>query len=80
MTEIASLKISVDARDATSATTALDKMVPAAGKAEKSVEKLSTASKEFGKVIGGLAAALAGGVFFQAVIRNTIESERSGSA
>lgn len=75
MTEIASLKISVDARDATSATTALDKMVPAAGKAEKSVDKLSTASKEFGKVIGGLAAALAGGVFFQAVIRNTIESE-----
>lgn len=75
MTEIASLKISVDARDATSATTALDKMVPAAGKAEKSVGKLSTASKEFGKVIGGLAAALAGGAFFQAVIRNTIESE-----
>lgn len=75
MTEIASLKISVDARDAASATTALDKMVPAAGKAEKSVDKLSTASKEFGKVIGGLAAALAGGVFFQAVIRNTIESE-----
>lgn len=75
MTEIASLKISVDARDATSATTALDKMAPAAGKAEKSVDKLSTASKEFGKVIGGLAAALAGGVFFQAVIRNTIESE-----
>lgn len=75
MTEIASLKISVDARDATSATTALDKMVPAAGKAEKSVDKLSTASKEFGKVIGGLAAALAGGAFFQAVIRNTIESE-----
>ena len=75
MTEIASLKISVDARDATSAATAMSKMAPEAAKAEKAVGKLSTASKEFGKVIGGLAAALAGGVFFQAVIRNTIESE-----
>lgn len=75
MTEIASLKISVDARDATSAATAMSKMAPEAAKAEKAVGKLSTASKEFGSVIGGLAAALAGGVFFQAVIRNTIESE-----
>lgn len=75
MTEIASLQIRVDALEAKAATDAMNKMVPAAGKAEKSVDKLSTASKEFGKVIGGLAAALAGGVFFQAVIRNTIESE-----
>lgn len=75
MTEIASLKISVDARDATSAAAAMSKMAPEAAKAEKAVGKLSTASKEFGSVIGGLAAALAGGVFFQAVIRNTIESE-----
>lgn len=75
MTEIASLQIRVDALEAKAATDAMNKMVPAAGKAEKSVDKLSTASKEFGKVIGGLASALAGGVFFQAVIRNTIESE-----
>lgn len=75
MTEIASLKISVDARDATSAAKEMAKMTPEAAKAEKAVGKLSTASKEFGSVIGGLAAALAGGVFFQAVIRNTIESE-----
>lgn len=73
--EIASLKIRVDALEAKAAADAMDKMVPAAGKAEKAVGKLSTASKEFGSVIGGLAAALAGGVFFQAVIRNTIESE-----
>lgn len=75
MTEIASLKISVDARDATSAAKEMAKMTPEAAKAEKAVGKLSTASKEFGSVIGDLAAALAGGVFFQAVIRNTIESE-----
>ena len=75
MTEIASLKISVDARDAASAAKEMAKMAPEAAKAEKAVGKLSTASREFGSVIGGLAAALAGGVFFQAVIRNTIESE-----
>jgi len=75
MTEIASLKISVDERDATAATKEVAKIAPEAAKAEKSVEKLSTASKQFGKVIGGLAATLAGGAFFQAVIRNTTESE-----
>ena len=77
MTEIASLKISVDARDAASAAKEMAKMAPEAAKAEKAVGKLSTASKEFGSVIGGLAAALAGGAFFQAVVRNTIESENA---
>ena len=75
MTEIASLQIRVDALEAKAATDALNEMAPAAGKAEKSVAKLSTASDEFGKVIGKVAATLAGGAFFQAVIANTIESE-----
>jgi len=77
MTEIASLQIRVDALEAKAATDALNKMAPAAGKAEKSVAKLSTASDEFGKVIGKVAATLAGGAFFQAVIRNTTESENA---
>lgn len=52
MTEIASLKIRVDALDAKAATDALNKMAPAAGKAEKSVKGVSSASSALNKVLG----------------------------
>lgn len=52
MTEIASLKIRVDALEAKAATDALNKMAPAAGKAEKSVKGVSSASSALNKVLG----------------------------
>ncbi|MGL4517069.1 MAG: tape measure protein [Shewanella sp.] len=52
MTEIASLKIRVDALEAKAAADALSKMVPAAGRAQKAVLGVSSASNALNKVLG----------------------------
>lgn len=66
MTEIASLKISVDAREAKSATDALGQMVPAASKAQKAVGGVSTASGALNKVLGITAGLLSAREILQA--------------
>lgn len=52
MTEIASLKIRVDALEARVATDAMKKMVPAASKVERSIAGVTSASAALNKVIG----------------------------
>lgn len=52
MTEIASLKIRVDALEAKAATDAMNKMAPAAGKAQKAVGGVASASGALNKVLG----------------------------
>ena len=66
MTEIASLKIRVDALEAKAATDALNKMSPAAGKAEKSVKGVSSASSALNKVLGVTAGLLSARQILQA--------------
>ena len=66
MTEIASLKIRVDALEAKAATDALNKMSPAAGKAEKSVKGVSSASSALNKVLGITAGLLSARQILQA--------------
>lgn len=68
MTETASLVIAVDAKGVKTATDDLKKLGGVSKDAESRV-------KSFGTAVGSLAAAFAGGAFFQSVIANTIESE-----
>lgn len=68
MTETASLVIAVDAKGVKTATDDLKKLGGVSKDAESRV-------KSFGTAVGSLAAAFAGGAFFQSVIASTIESE-----
>jgi hypothetical protein len=70
MTELASLVVSVSNKGVQATTDSLKKLSTQAGATEKQASAL-------GKVIGTVGAALAGGAFFQAVVRNTIESENA---
>lgn len=70
MTELASLVVSVSNKGVQATTDSLKKLSTQAGATEKQAAAL-------GKVIGTVGAALAGGAFFQAVVRNTIESENA---
>lgn len=68
MTETANLVIAVDAKGVKTATDDLKKLGGVSRDTESRV-------KSFGTAVGSLAAAFAGGAFFQSVIANTIESE-----
>jgi len=70
MTELASLVVSASAKGVQATTDALKKLSTQAGATEKQADAL-------GKMIGRVGAAFAGGVFFQAIIRNTTESENA---
>lgn len=66
MTEIASLKIRVDALEAKAATDAMNKMAPAAGRAQKAVGGVASASGALNKVLGITAGLLSAREILQA--------------
>jgi tape measure domain-containing protein len=66
MTEIASLKIRVDALEAKTAADAMNKMAPAASKAQKAVGGVTSASSALNKVLGVTAGLLSAREILQA--------------